>query len=154
MSVKLFSSTLVLNEILARYSNLVVHFPLSVLKIYPDISFWPTELLLKDQLLCIYFPCMYLLLFPCCFNILSLCLVFVSLISVCLDVFLCEFILYGALCASWMWLTISFSMLGKFSNIISSKFFSYAFFFSSSSVTPVIRMLVHLILYQRFLRLS
>ena len=95
----------------------------------------------------------------CCFslaafNIFSLCLVFVSLISVCLDVFLCEFILYGVLCASWTWLTISFSMLGKFSNIIYSKFFSYAFFFSSSSGTPVIRLLVHLILYQRFLRLS
>ena len=36
-------------------------------------------------------------------------------------------------CTSWNWLTISFSMLGKFSTIISSKIFSYPFFFSSSS---------------------
>ena len=35
------------------------------------------------------------------FNILSLCLVFVSLISMCLGVFLLGFILYGTLCASW-----------------------------------------------------
>ena len=39
----------------------------------------------------------------CCFslvafNILSLCLIFVSLISMCLGMFLLEFILYGTLC--------------------------------------------------------
>ena len=43
--------------------------------------------------------------------------------------FLLGFILYGALCASWTWLTIFVSMLGKFSTITSSKFFSYPFFF-------------------------
>ena len=51
-------------------------------------------------------------------------------------------------------LTISFSMFGKFSTIISSKTLSYPFFFSSSSGTPVIWMLVCLILSQRSLRLS
>ena len=76
----------------------------------------------------------------CCFslaafNILSLCLVFVSLISMCLGVFLLGFILYRTLCTSWTWLTISFSMLGKFSTIISSKIFSYPFFFSSAAAT-------------------
>src|SRR5574337_1321273 len=45
-------------------------------------------------------------------------------------------------------------MLGKFSTIISSKIFSYLFFFSSSSCTPIIQMLVCLILSQRSLRLS
>ena len=94
----------------------------------------------------------------CCFslaafNILSLCLVFVSLISICLGVFLLGFILYGTLCACWTWLTISFSMLGKFTTIISLKIFSYPFFFSSSSGTPIIWMLVHLIWSQRSLRL-
>jgi len=84
----------------------------------------------------------------CCFslaafNILSLCLVCVSLISMCLGMFLLGFILYGTLCASWTWLTISFSMLGKFSAIIFSKIFSHPFFFSSSSETPIIRMLVN-----------
>ena len=48
---------------------------------------------------------------------------------------------------------ISFSVLGKFSTIISSKIFSYPFLFSSSG-TPIIWMLVHLILSQRSLRLS
>ena len=70
-------------------------------------------------------------------------------------VFLLGFIVYGTLCASsWNWLTISFSMLGKFSTIISSKIFSYPFFLSSSSGTPIIQMLVHLIWSQRSLRWS
>ena len=58
------------------------------------------------------------------------------------------------LCASWTWLTISFSLLGQFLTIISSKIFSYPFFYSSSSGTPIIWMLVHLILSLRPLRLS
>ena len=49
---------------------------------------------------------------------------------------------------------ISFSMLGKFSTIISSKIFSYPFFFSSSSGTPIIQMLVRLMLSQRSLKPS
>ena len=82
----------------------------------------------------------------CCFslaafNILSLCLVFVSLIKMCLGVYLFRFILYGTFCTSWTWLTISFSMLGKFSTINSSRIFSYPFFFSSSE-SPIILMLV------------
>ena len=94
----------------------------------------------------------------CCFslaayNILSLFLVFVSLISMCLGVFLLGFILYGALCASWTWLTISFSMLGIISNYNLFKNFLIPFLFSPSG-TPIIQMLVHLIWSQRFLRLS
>ena len=95
----------------------------------------------------------------CCFslaafNILSFYLVFGSLIIMCLGVFLLGFILYGTLCASWTWLTISFSRLGKFSTIISSKVFLYLFFFSSSSGTSIFQMLMYLILSQRSLRLS
>ena len=79
------------------------------------------------------FPLYVTCCFPlAAFNILSLCLVFVSLISMCLSMFLPGFILYGTLCASWTLLTISFSVLGKFSTIISSKFFSYPFFFYSA----------------------
>ena len=88
------------------------------------------------------------------FNILFLCLVFLRLISMCLAVFLLGFILYVTLCACWTWLNISFSMLGKFSTIISSKFFSYTFLFSSTSGTPIIQMLLHLILSHGSLRLS
>ena len=88
------------------------------------------------------------------FHILSFCLVFVSLISMCLGVFLHGFTMYGTLGASWTWLTIFFPILGKFSSVISSKIFLYVFFFCSSSMTPIIQMLVHLILSQWSLRLS
>ena len=66
------------------------------------------------------------------FNILSLSLIFVSLITMCLSVFFLRFIMPGALCASWTWLTISFSMLGKISAITSSYIYSgplWVFFF-------------------------
>ena len=86
------------------------------------------------------------------FNILSLCLVFISLINMGLGMFLLGFNLYGTFCLSWTWLTISFSMLGKFSTYL-FKIFSYPFFFSSSSGTPIIWMLMHLIWSQRSLRL-
>ena len=50
-------------------------------------------------------------------------------------------------------MTLSFSMLGKDSTIISSKVFSYPFF-SSSSGTPITQILVHFILSQMSLRLA
>ena len=74
----------------------------------------------------LYITCFFSL---AAFNILSLCLIFVSLISMCLGVFLFGFILYGALCASWTWLTISFPVLGKFSTIKYLKIFLYPLFF-------------------------
>ena len=72
-------------------------------------------------MLFVIFP-LFLLIF-----ILSLSLIFVSLITMCLSVFLLGFILPGTLCASWTWVTISFPMLGKFSTIISSNIFSELF---------------------------
>ena len=95
-------------------------------------------------MLLVAFPLLLLIFFV--FNL-------ISLISMCLDVFLLGFILYGTFCASWTWLTISFPKLGKFSSIIFSKIFLHPFFFSSSSGTPIIQMLVPLILSQRSLRL-
>ena len=70
------------------------------------------------------------------FNVLSLCLGFVSLISMCLGIFLFGFILYGTLWASWTWLAIFFSMLGKISTIISSKF-SHTLSFSVLILGPL-----------------
>ena len=70
------------------------------------------------------------------FNSLSLSLIFVSLITMCHNVFLFGFILPRTLCASWTWLTISFSMLGKFSAIISSNVFSGSFSLSYPPGTP------------------
>ena len=99
------------------------------------------------------FPLYVTCCFSLAFNILFLCLVFVNLIM-CLGVFLFGFILYGTVCVSWAWLTVSFPMVGKFSTIISLKIFSYTFFFSSSSGPPIIQMLVHLTWSQRSLRLS
>ena len=50
-------------------------------------------------------------------------------------------------------MVISFPIFGKFSTIISSSIFSWSFFLSSSSGTPMIRMLEHFILSWRSLRL-
>ena len=58
------------------------------------------------------------MLFAAC-DTFSLLLLFASLITVCLGVFLLEIIPPGTLCVSWTWLTSSFPMLGKFSAIIS-----------------------------------
>ena len=94
----------------------------------------------------------------CCFslvafNICSLCLIFVSLINICLGVFHLGFILFGTLWASWTWVTVSFPILGKFSTINFSTIFSCPLFLSSSG-TPMIQMLGHLTLSQRSLKLS
>ena len=86
------------------------------------------------------------------FNIFSLCLIFVNLINMCLGVFRFGFIPF-TLWVSLTSVTISFPILGKFSTIIAS-IFSWSFFLSSSSGTPMIRMLGHLTLSQRSLRLS
>ena len=88
------------------------------------------------------------------FNICSLCLIFVNLINMCLGVFCLGFILFGTLWVSWTWVAISSPIFGKFSTIISSSIFSWPFFLSYSSGTPMIQMLGHLILSQRSLRLS
>ena len=95
----------------------------------------------------------------CCFslaafNICSLCLTFVKLINMCPGVFCLGFILFGTLWISWTWVIISFPILVMFSTIISSTIFSWSFFLSSSSGTPMIQMLGHLTLSQRSLRLS
>ena len=76
-----------------------------------------------------------------------------NLINMCLGVFHLGLILFGTLWVSWTWVIISFPILGKFSTIISSRIFSWSFFLSSSG-TPMIRMLGHLTLSWRSLRLS
>ena len=78
----------------------------------------------------------------CCFslaafNICSLCLIFVNLINMCLEVFQLGFILFGSLWVSWTWVIIFFPILGKFSTIISSSIFSLSFFLSSSGTAII-----------------
>ena len=92
--------------------------------------------------------------FPAVFHIFSLCLIFINLINMCLMMFHLGFILFGILWVSWTWEAISFLILGKFSTIISSSIYSWPFFLSSSSGTPMIQMLRRLTLSQRSLRLS
>ena len=70
---------------------------------------------------------MLLVIFPLLL-LITLSLIFVSLITMCLSVFPFGFILLGTLCDSWTWLTISFPMFGKFSAIMSSNIFSSPFF--------------------------
>ena len=123
---KFFISPSISNEILARYSNHGYRFfPFSTLNISCHSLLACRVSAEKSAVKHMGFP----LYVTCCFslatfNILYLCLVFVSLISMCLGMFFLGFILYRTLCASWTWLTIFFSMLGKFSTIISSKNFS------------------------------
>ena len=79
----------------------------------------------------------------CCFSLAafsncSLFLIFVNLINMYLGLFHLGFILLGTLWVSWTCVTISFPILGKFSAIISSSNFSWPFFLSSSSGTPMI----------------
>ena len=64
------------------------------------------------------------------------------------------FILFWTVWISWTWVAISFHMLGTFSTIISSSIFSFPFFLSSSSGTPMTQMLKCLTLSQRSQRLS
>ena len=103
LSEKLFISPSILNEILAGYSNRGCRFsPFSTLNISCHSLLTCRVSAERAAVKCVGFP----LSVTCCFslaafNILSLCLVFVSLISMCLGVFLLGFILYRTFCASW-----------------------------------------------------
>jgi len=102
LSEKLLISSSILNEILAGYSHLGRFFPFSTLNISWH-SLLPCRVSAERSVVkCMGFP----LYVTCCFSfaafsILSLCLVFVSLVSMCLGMFLLGFVLYGTLCASW-----------------------------------------------------
>ena len=67
---------------------------------------------------------------------------------------MCLFCLRLTLWVSWTWVAISFPILGKLLTIIFSNIFSYLFILSSSSGTPMIQMLGHLMFSQRSLKLS
>ena len=144
LSVKLLISPSYLNEILAGYSNLGCRFFsfITLTMSCHSLLAWrvsierPSVILMGIHLWVIY--CFSLSAFKIC----SLCLILVNLINMCLEVFRLGFILFGTLWVSWTWVVISFPILGKFSNIISSSIFSWSFFLSASSGTPMIRMLV------------
>ena len=142
LSVKLLTAPSYLNEILAGHSNLGCRFFSFITLSMSCHPLRPEGFLLKDQPLSLWES----LCVICCFsfatfNICSLCLIFVNLINMCLGVFCLGFVLFETLWVSWIWVAISFPILGKFSTIISSSIFSCPFFLSSSSGTPMIRML-------------
>ena len=94
------------------------------------------------------FPLLLLIFF-------SLSLIFVSLIAMCLGIFLLGFILSGTLCTSWTWVSISFPLLGNFFSYCLFRYFLRSLFsLSSPSGAPIMQMLVCLMLSQRSLRLS
>ena len=103
LSLKLLISVWNLNEILAGYSNLDCRFfsfiTLSIschFLLACKVSVERSAVILMRILL--YVICCFSL---DAFNICSFCLIFVSLINICLGVFHLGFILYGTLWASW-----------------------------------------------------
>ena len=99
LSKKLFISPSLLNEILARYSNLSCRFfPFNTLNISFHSLMSCRVSAERSAVKHMGFPSYVIYCFSlAAFNILSLGLVFVSLIM-CLGVFLLGFILYGTLC--------------------------------------------------------
>ena len=78
-------------------------------------------------------------------NIFPICLIFATLISICLVIFFFGFILFQTL---WPLLVICFPILKMFLTIIASNIYSYPFFFLSSSRTPIIWMFMCSILQE------
>ena len=81
--------------------------------------------------------CVICCFFLTAFKICSVFFIFVNLINICLGAFCLGFILFGTRWVSWTWVAIFFLILGKFSTIISSSIFTWPFFLSYSSGTPV-----------------
>ena len=100
---KLFTSPSILNEILSRYNNLGCRFfPFRTLNISCHYllacSVSAERSAVKHMGFPLYVTCCFSL---AAFNIHSLCLAVVSLISMCFGMLLLGFILYGTLCISW-----------------------------------------------------
>ena len=106
LSEKLLIFPSILNEILSRYSNLGSRFsPFSTLNISCHSCLACRVSAERSAVKPMGFP----LYVTCCFSlapfkILSLCLIFVGLINMCLDVFLLGFILYETLFLGFDWL--------------------------------------------------
>ena len=103
LSEKLLMSPSILNEILSGYINLGCgFFPFSTLNI-SCLSLLACRVSAeRSAVKRMEFPLYVTYCFSlAAFDILSLCLVFVSLLIMCLGMFLFRFILYRTLCASW-----------------------------------------------------
>ena len=143
VSVKLLISPSYLNGILAGYSNLGCKFSsfITLSMSCHSLLAWRVSIERSAVILMgipLYVICCFSL---AAFDICSLCLIFVNLINMCLGMFHLGFILFGTFWVSWTWVIISFPILGTFSTITSSSIFSWSFFLSSSSGTPILQML-------------
>ena len=136
---KLFISPSILNEILVGYSNLGCRFfPFSTLNISCHSLLACRVSAERSAVKRMGFP----LYVTCCFslaafNILSLCLVFVSLISMCLGVFLLGFILYGTLWTAWTWMDYFLFHVGEIFNYNLFKKFSHILCFFLLLLEPL-----------------
>ena len=155
LSEKHFIPPSILNEILVGYSNLGCRFfPSNTLNISCHSLLGCRVSAKWSAIKCMGFP-FYV---TCCFslaafNILSLCLVFVNLNSMSWCVSPWVYPVWNSLCLLDL-IDYFLFHVGENFNYNLFKIFSYPLFFSSSSGTPIIWMLVHLILSQKSLRLS
>ena len=154
LSVKLLISLSYVNKILVGYRNLSCRFFsfITLSMSCHSLLAWRVSIDRSAVILMGIPLCVICCLSLAAFNICSLCLIFVNLINMHYGVFCFGFILFGTLWVSWTWVTIYFLILGKFSAIISSSIFSWPFFLSSSSGTPMTWMSGCLTLSQRSLR--
>ena len=106
--------------------------------------FWPAEFLLINQLIILWeFLCMLFVAFNICFLVFNFCQ---------FEYYFSQHVsFHGPLCNVWIWVPISFFVLGKFSAIISSNIFSDTFL-SFPFGSPIMQTSVHLMLPQRSLR--
>ena len=127
LSEKLLISPSILNEILARYSNIGCRFfHFSTLNISCHSLLTCRVSAERSAIKCmgffIYAICCFSL---AAFNILSFCLVFISLISMCIGVL--RFILYGTLSCLLDLIDYFLSRVGEIFNYTLFKNFSYPF---------------------------
>lgn len=109
LSVKLFISPSILNVSLARWVFLTAHFSYSVLWIYPTSPFWLGEFSAEKWADSLMGFLLQVTVFFClaAFKFFSLLLHFVSLVTF-FGVSLLLLTLMGLLCASWIWIAVSF----------------------------------------------
>ena len=139
LSVEFLNSPSYLNEILAGYSNLgCSSFSFITLSMSCHSLLACRASLERSAVILMGIPLCVICCFSlAAFNVCSLCLIFVNLIYVSWGVSPWVYPVWDSL-GFLTCVTISFPILGKFSTIISSSIFSWPFFLSSSSGTPMI----------------
>ena len=106
----------------------VTGFSFSTLWIYHAHPFWPETFLQRNRLIALWKLLVYDSLFFFCRHYNSLYIFnFAILIMIYLDVYPFWFILFGTLCSSYTWVSVSFFTFWMFLAIISSNTFWITF---------------------------